>query len=76
MVQNCDTFTWSSTSFKCELKKHINNQYGIDLGTRSLCENNELTTFGQVAKACCQLGPLYSRHSIHIMNYDNHYTSA
>ena len=36
MVQNCDTFTWSSTSFKCELKKHINNDYGIDLGINAL----------------------------------------
>merc|ERR1711935_90503 len=33
MVANCDTFTWSSTSLKCELKKHINKQYGIDLAS-------------------------------------------
>ena len=73
MVANCDTFTWSSTSLKCELKKHINKQYGIDLGTR-ICKYNE--SFGQVLSASECPGPLYSRHSIHIMNYDNHHTTA
>merc|ERR1712227_131549 len=33
VVNGCHTFTWSSTSLKCELKKHISNQYGIDLAS-------------------------------------------